>query len=43
MLLEGYIALIALALIFVGVIVMWADGIVQQARRDQRMRQRGLM
>ena len=42
MLIEGYIALILLALMFVGVLVMWADGIIQNARREQRRRDRGL-
>lgn len=42
MLIEGYIALTLLALLLVGVVVMWADGIIQNARREQRLRQRGL-
>lgn len=42
MLVEGYIALILLALALVAVVVMWADGIIQQARREQRLRDRGL-
>jgi type II secretory pathway component PulJ len=40
-LIEGYIALILLALLLVAVVVMWADGIIQNARREQRRRQLG--
>lgn len=42
MLVEGYIAAILLVLLLIAVIVMWADGIIQNARREQRLRDRGL-
>ena len=43
MMVESYIALVAIVALFIGVIVIWMDGFYQQIRREQRQAYREAM